>query len=108
MDKVQNITRRGALIGALVSTAAIVSASAVTAAGTSSPISTLFPEWLALREGSGDENFARYLDLQERITGSTPAGARELAMQFVVETDDGDSDFRDAFFARVRQLAMEG
>lgn len=108
MDKIQSITRRGALIGALVSTAATVSAIAVTPAGHSSPISTLFAEWLPLRDGSGDDNFARYLDLQARITGSTPAHVRELAMQFVVETDDGDSDFRDVFFARVRKLAIEG
>lgn len=106
MDKVQNITRRGALIGALVSTAAIVSVNAATTTGPSSPISKLFPEWLALRDGSGDENFARYLDLQARITGSTPAHLRELAMQFVVETDDGDNDHRTAFLERMRLIAF--
>lgn len=91
-----------------ISTVAMGTAIAATPANLSSTISALFPEWLAMRDASGDDNFARYLDLRARITGAIPASARELAMQIVVETDDGDSDYREEFFARVRMLATEG
>ncbi len=108
MNTPHNINRRFVFLGALASTAALGAALAATAANPSSIVSTLFPEWLALRDTSDDASFARYLDLQARITSAPPASARELAMQWVVETDDGDSDFRDVFFARIRSLAMEG
>ncbi|WP_423069541.1 hypothetical protein [Devosia sp. CN2-171] len=112
MDKVQTISRRAAIIGALASSSALGTAVAATADSPTSTISLLFPDWLALRnerDVPAEEwpaHFARYVELQERITAASPANVREAAIQLVVETDDGDSDYRDEFYARLRALAM--
>ena len=78
-------------------------------------IADLFGQWLEVREAahhaSGadfDALHGQYERLQRRITAMVPTNAREAAMQLVTETDDGESDFRDAFFRRVRKLAMGG
>lgn len=85
-------------------------------AATAAPsIADLFGQWLEIRDtahhASGAEFNAlhgQYVRLQRRITAMVPTNAREAAMQLVTETDDGESDFRDAFFRRVRKLAMGG
>lgn len=78
-------------------------------------IADLFKQWLEIRDtahhASGadfDALHAQYVRLQRRITAMVPSNAREAAMQLVTETDDGESDFRNAFFRRVRKLAMGG
>lgn len=78
-------------------------------------ITTLFPEWNEARQDRDDEPAAetearmcRCQDLQRRITGMRPRSVREAAMQFVVETDDGDSEYRESFYRRLRRLALEG
>lgn len=77
-------------------------------------VSDLFAEWQAAcarvcASQSDDEaraHMADYWRLQRRIGAMRPATAREAAMQFMVETDDGESDYRNAFYRRVRKLAM--
>lgn len=77
-------------------------------------ITDLFDDWKierADRPGETAEQsaarFLRYEELQRKITALRPRSARELAMQFVVETDDGESDFRPEFLQRLR-LMVEG
>lgn len=117
MDKFQPITRRAALIGALVSSATLaVPVAAATIKGPAATIADLFGEWRAVQyDPAGDETaeqfdarWRRYVALQRTITSMRPRTVREAAMQLVVETDDGGSDFRNAFYRRVRKLAMEG
>ncbi len=78
-------------------------------------IADLFGQWQAERVGTTRETTAeadarctRCSELQASITAMRPRSVREAAMQLVVETDDGESDYRPAFFRRVRSLAMEG
>lgn len=72
-----------------------------------SAIEDMFRKWLEVRE-TGASNYDRYRDLQERITSARPASARDLAMQIVAETDNGESDWRPEFFERLCMLAREG
>ncbi len=78
-------------------------------------IPDLFEQWRDLREnrsGLGEAESAaryeRYAELQAQITSMRPRTVREAAIQLVVETDDGDSDYRPAFFQRLRYIATEG
>jgi hypothetical protein len=73
----------------------------------------LFEQWRTERldqsnesERQSDARFQRYAELQRRITGMRPRNVREAAIQLVVETDDGDSDFRPEFFDRFRLVAQ--
>lgn len=67
-------------------------------------IASLFAEWLEVRE-KGD-NHERYAELQEIIVDHmAPVSAKDLAMQFVVETDHGDADWRSEFKARLLAFA---
>lgn len=77
-----------------------------------SKISTMYALWLAIRddttqcaEAEYDAAYRRYADLQQRIVAETPLSARDVAIQFVVETDDGDSCHRDVFLTQMRALA---
>lgn len=56
-------------------------------------------------EEQGDVRFARYAELQDRITAMRPRSARELAMQMIVETDNGGSSYRPEYFDRLRLVA---
>lgn len=58
-------------------------------------------------EEQSEVRFARYAGLQDRITAMRPRSARELAMQLIVETDDGCSSYRASYFDRLR-LTAEG
>ncbi|MBO9168425.1 hypothetical protein [Rhizobium sp. L245/93] len=76
-------------------------------------IPDLYLEWLAIRDrdnsNTGDEEDAafhmRYMALQARIIAAEPATPRDVAIQFLVDTDDGESDFSEAFQNRIRQMA---
>lgn len=77
-------------------------------------IRTLYLEWLAIQDRShdlakaDDDVFhARYVALQEQITAMTPLSAADLAIQIVVGTDQGGSDWRDEFYARVAKIAEQ-
>jgi len=87
----------------------------VVPASATATITTLFPEWNEARQDRDEEpatdteaRMSRYQDLQRRITAMRPRSVREAAMQFVVETDDGESEYRETFYRRLRRLAMEG
>jgi hypothetical protein len=76
-------------------------------------ITDLFEQWRSERSDRAGETdaqaaarFDRYAELQRKITGMRPRSAREVAMQLVVETDDGDSDYRPEFFRQLRLIAM--
>ncbi len=74
-------------------------------------IPTLFRQWKAVRgrEFATDEEsragHREYRKLQRTITAMTPTSARDLAIQMVVETDFGDSDWRDSFFQKVARIS---
>lgn len=79
----------------------------------SETITDLFEQWRGERPDRAGETdaqaaarFDRYAELQRKITGMRPRSVREAAMQVVVETDDGESDFRQEFFEGLRRLAM--
>lgn len=87
----------------------------VTPASAAPTITSLFEEWNVARQDRADEatadtdaRMSRYQVLQRRITAMRPRSVREAAMQFVVETDDGGSEYREAFYRRLRRLAIEG
>ena len=116
-----NLTRRAAVIGATASSVALAfpvinAVSAAARLPSDSTIAELFANWraaadavsAAATEAESSQHFRAYVRLQRRITAMAPTSARDAAMQFVVETDDGGSDYRDTFFRRVRKLAMEG
>lgn len=77
------------------------------------PIQRLYQQWKTVRDESDqcdtDEEaqakFKLYAGLQEQITAMKPMSAKDMATQLVVETDFGDSDYRDVFFERVAALA---
>lgn len=77
-------------------------------------VSDLFAEWQAVcarvsasrTDDEANVHMRAYWRLQRRIGAMRPATAREAAMQFMVETDDGESDYRNAFYRRVRKLAL--
>lgn len=73
----------------------------------------LFEQWREARQDRAAETkdeatarLERYLALQRQILAKRPRTARDLAMQFVVETDDGDNDHRTAFLERMRLIAF--
>ena len=80
------------------------------------PIVALFARWraaadaanTATTEAEAQRHMAEYFRLQDAIVTTAPASAREAAIQFIVETDNGDSDFSDDFLRRTRSLAWEG
>lgn len=78
----------------------------------SSEIERLYREWLVVRElpaVDGEEvetdSYRRYAALQQQITSIRPRTVKELAIQWMVETDMGESCARDEFFEAVKALA---
>lgn len=76
-------------------------------------VTDLFEQWRDARvdqagekEAQREARLERCAELQRKITGMRPRSVREVAMQLVVETDDGDSDFRQEFYARLRLVAF--
>lgn len=118
MDTHNPITRRAALTGAVMSSIAstVAVSSQVPHREEQTAIAILFADWCAARgscdaadtEAEALAHHARYVRLQRRITAMRPATARDAAIQLMVETDDNGSEYRDAFYRRVRKLAMEG
>jgi hypothetical protein len=86
----------------------------VQAAGEAMPatIPTLYAEWIAIRhkptseksEAELNEEPSRYQVLQKAIIAAEPRTPQDVAMMFIVDTDDGDSYHSDVFEARVREL----
>lgn len=76
-------------------------------------ITGLFDQWRGERPDRAGETdaqaaarFDRYADLQRKITSMRPRSVKEAAIQLIVETDDGDSDFRPQFLDRLRLIAQ--
>lgn len=76
-------------------------------------IADLFDQWREARQDGTDETeedvaarLERYAELQSQVLAKRPRTVRELAIQFVVETDDSESAYRDEFYGRLRLLAM--
>jgi len=95
---------------------AVISASPPAAIGAiSMSIPDMYKEWLEVRnrDNSGmtdaedEADFARYCDLQDRIVAADPQTPRDVAIQFLVDTDDMDGDVTEGFLRRLRQLALE-
>ena len=112
------ISRRTAVLATLATAAAapsLVAAAPVPEEGAPavSEIAALFAQWKAIRdcdfltltEAQADAQYERYVALQRRIAAMEPSTAAELAMMLIVETDDGDSVYRDSFFRKVRRIA---
>lgn len=86
----------------------------VSRSATAAPtIADLFGQWREVRQdrtGETEKDVAarlkRYAELQTQVLAKRPHTVRELAMQFVVETDDSESAYRDEFYGRLRLLAM--
>jgi hypothetical protein len=75
-------------------------------------IPEMYEEWLAVRNAPSDrtdeemdEGLSRYQILQARIIAAEPQTPRDVAIMFIVDTDDGESHSSDIFEARVRDLA---
>lgn len=77
-------------------------------------IERLFGRWLDVRdrdtsqqtETEREADFQLYCELQDQITALPPCSAKDLAIQFFVDTNSGDSDYRDSFFSKIAALAM--
>jgi len=93
--------------------AAIAASTPATIGSISVAISDMYREWLAVRyrpsagktEAEMDEGFYRYQTLQRSIIEAEPQTPRDVAIQFIVDTDDGDNYHSDDFERRIRQLA---
>lgn len=75
-------------------------------------IADLFEQWSDTlldpadeAEGEAAARLDRYVTLQRQILAMRPRTVRDLATQFVVETDNGESDFRQEFFQCLRLIA---
>ncbi|MBB5043466.1 hypothetical protein [Shinella fusca] len=86
-----------------------------TVATASPTIPEMYEEWLAVRnhnvigmaEEEADAVYQQYASLQARIIAAAPQMPRDVAIQFLVDTDDTDSDFSKEFERRVRLIAQE-
>jgi hypothetical protein len=73
----------------------------------------MYAEWLAVRyrpsagktDAEMDEGSSRYLELQAAIIAAEPQTPSDVAIMFIVDTDDGDSYHSDIFETRIRELA---
>lgn len=80
------------------------------------PMLALFSRWraaaaassVAPTEAEAKRLVAEYLRLRDAIIAATPASAREVAIQFIVATDNSAGDISEAFMHRMRSLASEG
>lgn len=82
----------------------------------SANIPTMYAEWVAIRNRPStdktdeemDEGSTEYMRLQAQIIAAEPATPADVAIIYLVDTDDGDSYPSDTFEARVRELAGQG
>ncbi len=73
----------------------------------------MYEEWASIRDrpsaGRTDEEMApavaRYQELQAAIIAAEPLEPRDVAIMFLVDTDDTESDFSSTFEERMRELA---
>lgn len=89
----------------------------IPAAGGAMPatIPQMYAEWLAIRNRPSaeksdeemDEGSSAYGRLQAQIIASQPVAPGDVAIMFLVDTDDGDNYHSDVFEARARELAIQ-
>lgn len=81
--------------------------------GQSGNIASMFTEWNALyskgyERGMSDDAanaiYTSYADLQKRIVAEQARTARDVAIQFYVDTDAFGSDYSDAFAEHIKSL----
>ena len=111
MNQTHTISRRNILHGLPLAIAA--GAIPLTAAAVAVSIPELYRQWRACREGhwcgmSDDDLDANYLDyqrLQSAIVAAQPLTARDVAIQFLVDTDEHESENSAGFVEAMRKLA---
>ncbi|MGZ9718751.1 hypothetical protein [Rhizobium miluonense] len=77
-------------------------------------IPILYDEWLAVRnrdiapqtEEEAEAGYEKYADLQSRIIAAEPQTPSDVAIQFLVDTDDADSSYSKIFLERIRQISQ--
>ena len=114
----EKITRRSILSGApavgLAAVPAVGLAAIVPASAGDNSIINLFRQWRAVRDEDwsglpdveAERLWRRYDSLRRSIEECRPTTATELAMQFIVMTDDGDSEYPADFLSKARALAV--
>ena len=78
-------------------------------------IPEMYAEWLAIRNRPSaertdedmDEGCSEYQRLQAQIIATSPFAPGDVAIMFLVDTDDGDSSVSEIFEARARELAQQ-
>jgi len=115
IDELGEVMRRAAL-GYLEGGERVPGGGASTsqAVATASPtIPEMYEEWLVIRnrdladmsDEEVDVGYQQYASLQALIIAAEPQTPRDVAIQFLVDTDDTDSHVSDEFESRVRELA---
>lgn len=69
-----------------------------------STIQILAAKWYAIRDGD-ETTYPEYRRLQDAIAAERPTSARDVALQYVVTTDEFDSDPPPEFETAMRALA---
>jgi hypothetical protein len=79
-------------------------------------VAALFVEFIAARDATDEAakvsdqaaqpKLAEFRDVRTRLLAKEPATATDLAMQFIADTDDGESDVSDELMSRMRALAV--
>ena len=111
MNKTHAISRRTVMHGLPMELAAGVIPLAAAAVAVSIP--DLYRQWRACREGNWygmkegdlDANFVAYQRLQSAIVAAEPRTARDVAIQFLVDSDSHESENSAGFVNSMRQLA---
>lgn len=93
--------------------AVIAASTPATIGALSMAITDMYREWLTIRHSPADlrtddemdVGLSRYETLQKAIIEAEPQSPRDVAIQFIVDTDDGLSYHSDIFEQRIRQLA---
>lgn len=73
-------------------------------------IPAMYAEWLSVKDavtpdGEEEPNPSRYQQLQAAIIAAEPLTPQDVAIMYIVDTDDCGSDPSDFFLDRVRQIA---
>lgn len=93
--------------------AVIAASTPATIGALSLAIPDMYREWLTVKnrdvlnmsDEENDVQSERYIALQARILAAEPETPSDVALQFLVDTDGGDSYVSDVFVNRIRQLA---
>ena len=109
MNKTNAISRRTLMHGLPIALAASVIPVAAAAAATSIP--ELYRQWRICREWTGSDdaegnaNYLQYCSLQSQIVAAEPRNARDVAIQFLVDSDGYESENSPGFVDAMRKLA---